>query len=153
MKLPPIEKVHEALSALADNRIYMEQNSASIDSSDYTLRYNVVWEDNNTLFKSNDKATYWQGYPGYPIIAVLLELGIITYDKDVLKYFKEINWKALNTKHKRDYKAAVDESLSNYSSEELDYINKQINSIFKSLSELDLSIKRNMTKIIKKDEN
>ena len=44
LKLPPIEKIPEAYSAIADNRVVMSENSALVDSSDYTKRYTVTWD-------------------------------------------------------------------------------------------------------------
>ena len=72
MKMPPREKIHEALTAIVDNRISIdsENNKAEIFSSDRSKKYIVEWHDNE--YSSNDNATYWQGYPGYPVIAVLL---------------------------------------------------------------------------------
>lgn len=69
-KLPPIEKIPEAYSAIADHRIEMSENSAVVDSSDKTKRYTVTWNDD--LYTSNDNASIWQGYAGYPMIAVLI---------------------------------------------------------------------------------
>ena len=41
-KLPPIEKIYEAYSALADNRIHMEETSAKVVSSDGAKSYKVI---------------------------------------------------------------------------------------------------------------
>ena len=38
LKLPPIEKIPKAYSAIADNRVVMSEHSALVDSSDYTKR-------------------------------------------------------------------------------------------------------------------
>lgn len=34
-KMPPIEKIHEAYSAIADGRVIIEGNSAKVFSSDH----------------------------------------------------------------------------------------------------------------------
>lgn len=40
-KLPPIEKLYEAYSALADNRIVLSETSAEVTSSDSSKQYKV----------------------------------------------------------------------------------------------------------------
>lgn len=45
-KLPPIEKIHEAYSAIADDRVKMLENKAEVESSDYQKKYLVTWENN-----------------------------------------------------------------------------------------------------------
>ena len=72
-KLPPIEKIYEAYSAIADNRIALHENYAAVLSSDKSKEYTVGW--NGNVYTSDDNATYWQGYAGYPVIAVLMEAG------------------------------------------------------------------------------
>ena len=43
-KLPPIEKIYEAYSALADDRINIEGNMAYVGSSNGKKSYKVEWE-------------------------------------------------------------------------------------------------------------
>lgn len=139
-RLPPREKVHEALSAVADNRVVINGNTADVSSSDNAKKYLVEWNDN--IYSSNDNATYWQGYPGYPIIAVLLIQNKIKYDGNILEYFKNINWKALNTKLKNNYAKAVESIYEELKSKgiDVDYIDKEVSNIYMSLSQMDLII-------------
>ena len=58
-KMPPIEKIYEAYSAIADNRVVLKENSASVYSSDRSKEYKVTWKEG--LYISNDNASYWQG--------------------------------------------------------------------------------------------
>ena len=71
-KLPPIEKVYEAWSAVADGRVALhpDERRAAIASSNGAKTYTVAWNENGSTYSSNDNATYWQGYAGYPVIAV-----------------------------------------------------------------------------------
>jgi hypothetical protein len=78
MKMPPKEKILEAYSAIADRRIDMHENSAEVHSSDASKTYLVEWEGDT--FASSDPATYWQSYPGYPVLAVLLKQGRLPLD-------------------------------------------------------------------------
>jgi len=48
----------------------MSEASASVDSSDNTKRYTVTWD--GSVYTSNDNASIWQEYAGYPMIAVLM---------------------------------------------------------------------------------
>jgi len=74
-KMPPIEKNYEVYSAVADGRIVFDVESAKVCSSDYSKEYLVEWKDG--VYSSNDNASYWQGYPGYPIIVMQLMLKLL----------------------------------------------------------------------------
>lgn len=149
IKLPPIEKIPEAYSAIADNRIVMSENSAFVNSSDHTKRYTVTWNDN--LYASNDNASIWQGYAGYPMIAVLMLQGRLPLNNDIASYFKGINWKALNTKYKNKYDQAVAEIFDSFQEKGIDtnLINTEINRVYESIRTLDISTKRSGIKQLK----
>ena len=72
-KLPPVEKIYEAWSAVADGRVAIDEaaRKATVVSSDRTREYTVSWSDDGSVYTSNDNATYWRGYAGYPVIAVM----------------------------------------------------------------------------------
>jgi hypothetical protein len=79
--MPPVAKVYEALSATADGRVRITASGrAEVVSSEGDKTYTVEWSEDGRLFSSNDNASYWQGYAGYPIVAVLLATGRIPYD-------------------------------------------------------------------------
>lgn len=141
-KMPPREKIHEALSAIADNRVELGEGSALVESSGSGKQYTVTWTDN--VFTSNDSATYWQLYPGYPIIAVLLLRGLLPLQNDVAGYFSGINWTELNQKHKRKYDKAVAEILERLGSLGLDVpaIEQYVSEVYAALEELDITVKR-----------
>lgn len=110
-KIGPIEKVYEAYSAIADERVKIEEDecSATVASSDRQKTYTVTWTEN--IYTSNDNASYWQGYAGYPIIAVLMLQGKLPLNHAVMEYFRDIDWHQLNEKHKRDYASAAREAI------------------------------------------
>lgn len=114
-RLPPIEKIYEALSAVADGRVEFEgdphhsEGRAHVISSDGNRTYTVEWELNT--YSSNDNGTYWQGYPGYPVIAVLMLQGKLQCDKQLAEALKGIDWHDANKRHNNDYRAAVSEIL------------------------------------------
>ncbi len=105
-KLGHIEKIYEAYSAIADGRVTVSESSAEVKSSNGVKTYIVTWDGN--AYTSNDSASYWQGYPGYPIIAVLMTQGKVTLDREVAALFSGINWTEMNQQYKRDYSAVVE---------------------------------------------
>ncbi|SRR5258706_449161 len=111
-KLPPKAKIYEALTAVADRRVRIKtQTEAIVTSSDGTKSYSVHWRSDSLAFGSNDNASFWQGYIGYPIIAVLMELGTLPYNSNVAQSLAGIEWKRLNDAHKRNYDAAIGEAV------------------------------------------
>lgn len=128
----PIEKVFEAWTALADHRVIMKTEpahpltptgedsapegnlketsgikagEAQVSSSDGEKVYTVRWAGNQ--YSSDDNATFWQGYPGYPVIAVLMLRGILPFDEKEATLWKNINWTQQNKKFKNNYAEAV----------------------------------------------
>ena len=111
-KNPPTAKIYEALSVIADGRIeYTGNNRAKVYSSDKSKFYTIAWSEDNLNFYSDDNASKWQGYTGYPIIAILLDQKILDAGSINTAIFSNINWNALNKQYKRDYSAAVDQVL------------------------------------------
>ncbi len=78
-KMPPIQKILEAYTAIVDKHVELKNNEALVTSSNGAKTYTVSWD--NDIYHSNDNATYWQGYAGYPIIAVLMLQGKIPFDQ------------------------------------------------------------------------
>lgn len=112
-KHPPRAKVYEALSAVADGRVIMENsNRATVLSSNRDKGYRVEWTPGFAAISSNDNASYWQGYAGYPIIAVLLAGGAIPFDEPTAKLLAGVEWNSINKEYKRDYDRAVDSVLT-----------------------------------------
>lgn len=142
MKMPPAEKILEAYSAIADGRIRMNENSAEVDSSDASKTYLVEWDGDT--FASSDPATYWQSYPGYPVLAVLLKQGRLPLDEEMIRPMAGIPWKKLNDAHKRDYKAAAEEALETVKGkEEILALAEKGN---RELASLELTLKRKLKK-------
>lgn len=108
-KHPPKAKVYEAMSAVADGRVRITgETEADVVSSSGTKTYKVTWTPDRTAFGSNDNASFWQGYVGYPIIAVMLAVGELPYDPDIAQRLVLVPWKELNDKYKRDYDKVVE---------------------------------------------
>src|SRR5438309_5091984 len=103
-KMPPIVKVYEAIGALGDRRVQIkDRRHAEVVSSDGSKTYHVETSDDGREISSNDNASYWQGYLGYPAIAVLLMRGLLQYEPAVAKSLGGIPWKELNRRFHNDY--------------------------------------------------
>ena len=140
--MPPIEKIHEAYSSIVDGRVTIANNQATVLSSDRTKSYLVTWNDN--IYQSNDNGSYWVGYVGYPILAVLMLQGKLPYNENVASCFKGIKWKKLNMLHQNHYSEVVSLIMSNLSQKGIncDFINNEINTVYCKLQSLDISTKK-----------
>lgn len=112
MNLPPPEKIYEAWGALTDGRFHTKSLPASLSgeatviSSSGQKEYQLKWDNNN--YYSNDTATWWQNYPGYPVLALLMYRGILPYNPEIAQFFKNIAWETINREAKRDYAKALE---------------------------------------------
>lgn len=145
-KLPPIEKVYEAYSAVAAGRVTMHENHAIVSSSDRSKEYTVTW--NGNTYASDDSATYWQGYPGYPVIAVLMLQGRVPLNMETAALFPGINWAELNAKFKRDYAKATAAVLENIECgpDEKETIAAEVRSVYEAITLLDIQVKRGVSR-------
>ncbi len=105
-KFPPIEKILEAYTAIAEGHVKLENDQALVTSSNEAKTYTVTFHDNT--YTSNDNASYWQGYLGYPGIAVLMLQGKLPYDKELAQQFAGVDWNKINQEYKRNYAQAAD---------------------------------------------
>ena len=148
-KLPPLAKIYEAWSAVADGRVASEDfdaptGRAKVASSDGTKRYTVSWSADGAgaaAYSSNDNATYWQGYAGYPLIAVLMEQGKLTLERNVAEQFKRVNWTDLNKRCKRDYERAVEAVIAERGLD-AERVEAAARKAFAELEDLDITVKR-----------
>lgn len=141
MKMPPKEKVYEAWTAIADGRVNIHDDYAHVTSSDSEKEYTVRFDGDK--YASNDNATYWQGYPGYPVIAVMMLQGKLPYENEEAEKWKGINWKALNTKFKNRYADAV-KSVAEERHIDLQAADMAAERVMDALENLDITIKRKL---------
>ena len=108
--MPPVVKVYEALGAIGDGRVRIEDGRfAIVTSSDGAKNYEVETSEDGREVASNDNASYWQGYLGYPAIAVLMERGFYRPPANVCDALAGIPWKELNRQFKNDYTRTIAE--------------------------------------------
>jgi hypothetical protein len=109
-KMPPAAKVYEALGALGDGRVTLvDETHARVKSSDRTKTYEVENSPDFREISSNDNASYWQGYLGYPAIATLLARGFHRSPSAIIKALTGIPWKELNRRFRNDYSKTIGE--------------------------------------------
>jgi len=107
-KMPPLIKIYEALGALADGRVQLtDDHRALVASSDGAKIYEV--ELTGQVISANDNASYWQGYLGYPAIAVMIARGLLPADPAALSALRGIPWKELNHRFHNDYGRTLEE--------------------------------------------
>lgn len=139
VKLPPIEKIFEAWTAISDNRVKLEDNEAKVSSSDGEKTYSVKFRDN--LYSSNDNATFWQGYAGYPVIAVLMLQNRLPLNRDIIQKWSDINWKAINTRYRNKYSEAV-KQVATERGIDLESSLNEAEKVLEELKNLPIEIKR-----------
>lgn len=143
-KMPPLEKIPEAYSAIADNRIEMDEANemAHVFSSDRTKAYTVTWKGD--VYTSNDNSSYWQGAIGYPLIAILLLQGKLPLNQEIVSLFKDINWKAINTRHKNKYDQALAEVFHDLAMRGIDLhpIETNFREVYADLEQLPFKMKK-----------
>ena len=135
-KLPPIEKIPEAYSAVADERVAMGEHSAKVRSSDGTKTYTVQWDGD--AYTSDDNGSKWQNYSGYPILAVLFLQGKLPLDRRIAELFRGIPWKELNKAHKNKYAEALAEFMSGKTEAERKSIEQDMHTVYDALAKLQL---------------
>ncbi|MBO4218516.1 MAG: hypothetical protein J5887_03350, partial [Erysipelotrichaceae bacterium] len=92
--------------------------------------------------------SYWQSYAGYPILAVLMLQGKLSYEPKTAALFRNINWKKLNTQYKNKYADAVREIFRDLRNRGVDTeeISRQVQNTYNELKRLDISLKKSSTK-------
>ncbi len=135
--LPPIAKVYEAFSALADGRVLMKAAcEAEVVSSSGEKSYKVKWTEGFAAFQSNDSASTWQGYMGYPILAAMLVLGVLKCDRAVASKLAGVQWKEINERFRRDYDRAVEHVLEGLSDEDGAAVTREVEAVYEQLGQM-----------------
>ncbi len=143
MKMPPIEKIPEAYTAIEDDRIILLEDSAIVKSSNGEKEYTIKWKGN--IYYSNDSSTYWQGYPGYPVLAVFMLQNKVSLNREISKYFRGVNWNQLNKENKRDYKKSLEKVLEGVSLEEKSKIFEEMNKVYEEIKHVNIELTKKKT--------
>lgn len=150
-KVPPKIKVYEALSAIADGRVRIlsgkksktrmpTKGVAKVISSNRDREYTVQWNFSRSEIVSDDNGSRWQGYLGYPSIAILMLGKKLPYSSQIATKLKGINWNALNKKLKRDYEEVEEYVLSQIAEKKATQtkIKDFVEKVYKKIQELKL---------------
>jgi hypothetical protein len=138
-KTPPKAKIYEALTAIGDNRVKLKaEYQAEVVSSAGNKTYIVEWTPDRQHITSNDNASYWQGYMGYPIIAVLMLLGSVDFRKEVADLLSGISWKSLNKRFRNNYDNAIESVLAALDAKGVDrkHITTEVDGILEQIDHL-----------------
>lgn len=133
--------VYEALSAIADGRFELiDKAHAKCTSTSGNKYYEILFDAEKCAIMSNDNMAYYVGEVSYPMVAMMLVLGRIKYDKSLLKPLKGIKWKDINQKNNNDYMKSVAEVLNKLENEGHDVknIKLSITELFQEVLKLDL---------------
>ena len=138
--MPPLVKVYEAIGALGDGRVRIDDDlRARVTSSEGNKTYEVEVGDRGREIASNDNASYWQGYLGYPAIAVLIERGLIHRPPaNVTDALAGIPWKEINRRFRSDYQKTIAEveQIAEQSGHDPDAIRIEAEEILEALRKL-----------------
>lgn len=108
-KTPHINKVYEALSAIADKRIQLiSDTEAKSTSTSGGKTYTITYDPTTGAMMSDDNSAYWAEIISYPMIAFLMITNRLDYDKKYLPYMENIKWKDINQKFKNDLDKSTD---------------------------------------------
>lgn len=137
-----VHTVYEALSAIADARFVLStETTAQCASSSKNKFYTIEFDVTTNSIISNDNMAYYVGEVSYPMVAMLLEKGVIKYNREILEPLKNIKWKDINKKNKNDYMKSVREVLESLSQKGVDtnFIDTQANEIYEQLIKIELN--------------
>lgn len=139
-KMPAETKIYEALGAIADGRVEMQDETAKVYSSSRNKFYDVRYDRAAHAIMANDNGSFYRGYLGYPAIAYLMLAGDITYDPKVAEILKGIAWKDINQKFKNDFAKALQFILADKSADERAVLTTEVEKISEQVTALNLAL-------------
>lgn len=137
---PPKEKIYEALGALADGRVEIDENSAKVYSSSRNKFYIVNYDPGTQSIMANDNASYYREYLGYPAIAFLMVIGELTYEPKVAELLKGVLWKDLNETYKHDFEETIEHVYRERTTHERRLIEEEVRNIEEQLRQKHYSL-------------
>ncbi|TSC70136.1 MAG: hypothetical protein CEO12_532 [Parcubacteria group bacterium Gr01-1014_46] len=136
----PTTKIYEALGAVADGRVEGSNIEGKVYSSTGNKFYTITFEPESNSIMSNDNASYWKGYLGYPSIAFLMKNGVLSYSKECGDLLKGIPWKDINQKYKNDFEKALDYILLSKTEMERNKLKDFVEKLEKEVKDLKLNL-------------
>jgi hypothetical protein len=139
--IPKISKIYEAITAVADDRIeIIDQTHAKCYSSSRNKFYEIELNLEKNEIMSNDNMAYWSRCISYPMIAYLMKIGRIDVPAYLYTDLKGYNWKDIDTKFKDNYDKAVNFVLEDLKEKgcNVEQIKSDIEIIFQNSKKLEL---------------
>ncbi len=150
-KKPHIFKIYEALTAIADDRIEINGNNAKCYSFAGDKFYDIQYDPINGGIMSNDNSAYYTYSLSYPMIAYLMSINKIPYEKKLLDILKDICWNDINKSFKNDYDKSIKLVLGELKREgqDIDFIRNEIQKIYNFVCKLEIKTLGKLQKPVK----
>lgn len=143
----PSTKIYESLGAVADGRVeVVTPNSAKVYSSTRNKFYYVMYDPAKQAIMSNDNASYWKETLGYPAVAFLMKIGVVSYDQGMCDLLKAVPWKDINQKFKNDFEKALAYILSSKTEEQRSALSNFVEKVLGEVNALNLDMLGEKTK-------
>jgi hypothetical protein len=115
-------------------------NTAKSYSSSRSKFYEITYDPIASEIMSNDNSSYFKGELGYPSIAYLMKVGVLSFDQKLADILKGIQWKDINQKFKNDFSVALDHILSSKTEEERKTLEVFAQKVDKEIEKLQIGI-------------
>ena len=135
---PPIIKIYEALGAVADSRLEINDYKAKCFSSSGNKYYDVIYDPDKNAIMTNDNGSYWKGYLGYPAIAYLLQTNTLPYQPELGQLLKSVAWKDINQKFDNDFDKTLLYILESLDKNEKNKLTQYTNQLLTQIDEMKL---------------
>ena len=139
-RYPHISKIYEALGAIADERIEISGNTAKVYSSSRAKFYDVEYDPEKNAIMSNDNASFWKETLGYPSIAFLMKIKVLSYDPHIGELLKGIAWKDINQKFKNDFDKTIEYILESKTPSEREEMKNFVEKVSKEIQALNIEM-------------
>jgi hypothetical protein len=139
-KKPHISKIYEALTVIADDRIEIDGNNAVCYSEDGNKVFNIKYDPKVGSLMSNDSAAYYTRTLSYPMIAYLMMIGTVHYDRKLKNILRKIDWEDIYKNFKNDYDKSIKFVLGELkrNGDDVEFIRTETKKIYDFVCKLDI---------------
>lgn len=139
-KNPKPVKIYEAIGAVADGRVEVIGNTAKVFSSSRNKFYEINYNPESSEIMSNDNSSYWTGTLGYPAVAFLISIKVLSYSDQIGNILKGVAWKDINQKYNNNFEKALEFILSSKTDNERKELAELVSKVDKEIKSLKLSM-------------
>ena len=131
-KKPHIEKIYEALTAIAEGRIEKHGKTAKCFTSNNNKFYDIKYDPIIGSINSNDNEAYYTHSLSYPMIAYLMLTKKIPFERELLEILRDIDWDSINQNFKNDYDKSIRFVLGELkkNGDDVEFIKKEVKKIY-----------------------